>query len=106
MTTTVTILAEKRAQLLFQAIGSSSVPVRSPLPQQANIEGEEMLAYILDEKALADDQREAIVDAIMRKFNVSENDRSTVVAALSYPGIAIPAADVLMSTDIDLARFF
>lgn len=67
--TTVTIHDPQRAAFWQNAIGTNRLPIRSIIPQLANLPGLPNAAvYLLDTAAISDEMKHAIANAIVQKF--------------------------------------
>lgn len=87
---------ERRA--FWQAIfGGDEVPVVSFVPQACTLPGydEPQMVYMLDLKALSDDQRFRLIQALADKFCLLEGE---VESSLDEHGVPILVSDVSVSS--------
>ncbi len=102
MTTTATIHDPERKGFWLETLGTDTVPVVSIVPIMAstpkNREGHS--CYLLDIQKLTDEQQNALLDALAKKFDLPAD-----IAKKEFyeNGVPIPAEDVMVaSSDIGL----
>lgn len=79
-----------------KVFGQTEIAVHGLLPQKANVLGTIRSVYMLDLKALSDEQYQRLTLHIAEKFNVS---LLVVVAELPTQGVPVLAEDLIISCD-------
>jgi len=74
--------------------GRATVPVISPVPFMATLDGEEKMAFMLDIQRLTAEQHDRLVQHLARKFGDTE---IAVAAALTEVGLPIRADEVIVT---------
>lgn len=93
--TTATVVDPERKIFWESIFGGDQVPVVSIVPRWATLPGfdEPQEVYVLDLKAITDEQRSRLVEALAGKFGLSVG---LVARSLDEQGVPIRAADVIM----------
>jgi hypothetical protein len=96
--TTATIKNPERLAFWQEVFGGDTVPILSFVPSAANLPGiPNASVYMLDLRVITAEQRERLIAAIARKFNLPIEE---VAAGLDIHGVPILADDVsVTSTD-------
>lgn len=94
---TVTITDQKRAAEFQDIFGTTTVHVKSPVPEMMNLPGKPgSLAYMLDMEFLTEAQRHALVMHIANKFVIPPGD---VAATLDENGVPILAEHCVVTVE-------
>ena len=95
--TTARVTNPERKVFWQSIFGGDTVPIVSFIPKMANLPGFDNPQHIyeLDLKAITDDQRVRLVNAIARKFDMTVE---AVDAGLDDHGVPILLSDVIVSS--------